>query len=65
MMMAKKSSDTTSLKKQFVKLRELKNDLEKSFSINLPYLSMGMSDDYQIAINEGATHIRLGRILFQ
>ena len=65
MMMAKKSSDTTSLKKQFAKLRELKNDLEKYFSINLPYLSMGMSDDYQIAINEGATHIRLGRILFQ
>ena len=34
------------------------------FKIKLPYLSMGMSDDYKLAIKEGATHIRLGRILF-
>lgn len=31
---------------------------------NFPICSMGMSDDYQIAIEEGATHVRLGRCLF-
>ncbi len=32
--------------------------------LNLPYLSMGMSDDYKIAIKEGATHIRVGSSIF-
>lgn len=38
----------------------------KKFSqkLKLPQLSMGMSDDYKIAIEEGATIVRLGRILF-
>ena len=36
----------------------------KKLNIKIPYLSMGMSDDYKSALNEGATHIRLGRILF-
>jgi uncharacterized pyridoxal phosphate-containing UPF0001 family protein len=31
---------------------------------NLPALSMGMSDDYEVAIEEGATHVRVGRALF-
>jgi pyridoxal phosphate enzyme (YggS family) len=31
---------------------------------NLPYLSMGMTDDFEIAIEEGATHVRVGRALF-
>jgi len=65
MMMAVKNADDLSLKEQFKKLRELRDNLEKKFNISLPYLSMGMSDDYQEAILEGATHIRLGRILLQ
>ena len=64
MMMAKANSSDDSLREQFKKLRLLRDEMKKKFSINLPYLSMGMSDDYQIAIKEGATHIRLGRILF-
>lgn len=64
MMMAKANSSDDSLCEQFKKLRLLRDEMKKKFSINLPYLSMGMSDDYQIAIKEGATHIRLGRILF-
>ena len=64
MMMAKANSSDDSLCEQFKKLRLLRDEMEKKFSINLPYLSMGMSDDYQIAIKEGATYIRLGRILF-
>lgn len=61
MMAIKGSEDTTS---QFRKLRLLRDELEKKCAVKLPYLSMGMSDDYKEALNEGATHIRLGRILF-
>ena len=64
MMMAVANSSEESLHNQFRKLKELKDDLEKELNISLPYLSMGMSDDYKIAIEEGATHIRLGRVLF-
>ena len=64
MMMAVKASDKSSLDDQFRKLRLLKEEVEKELNIKLPYLSMGMSDDYKEAIKEGATHIRLGRILF-
>ena len=49
---------------QFAKLVELKKKIEKNLNIKIPYLSMGMSEDYLEAIKEGATHIRLGRILF-
>ena len=65
MMMAIKGADDLSLKEQFKKLRILRDEIEQKFNINLPYLSMGMSDDYLDAIEEGATHIRLGRILLE
>ena len=64
MMMAIKESNENSLNQQFAKLRNLRDEIEKEFNIKLPYLSMGMSDDYKEAIKEGATHIRLGRILY-
>lgn len=64
MMMAVQGSDDQSLKNQFAQLRLLKEKLESKYKITLPYLSMGMSEDYLIAIKQGATHIRLGRILF-
>ena len=63
MMMAVKSSLNTD--EQFRKLRLLRDELEKEFNIKIPYLSMGMSDDYLSAIKEGSTHIRLGRILYR
>ena len=50
---------------QFAKLVELKKKIENNLNIKIPYLSMGMSEDYLEAIKEGATHIRLGRILFK
>lgn len=63
MMMAVKGSlDTES---QFDKLYQLKLQLEKEFNISLPYLSMGMSDDYESAIKAHSTHLRLGRILYE
>ena len=65
MMMAVAHSDDLSLDNQFAKLRMLRDRLQDRFHIKLPYLSMGMSDDYIHAIKQSATHIRLGRILFR
>lgn len=65
MMMAVKASKEDSSRGQFARLATLRDKLEQEFSLSLPYLSMGMSEDYQEAIQEGATHIRLGRILFK
>ena len=64
MMMAIKNDTEDDLNNQFKRLYDLKIDLEKKFNINIPYLSMGMSDDYKVAIREGATMIRIGRKLF-
>jgi pyridoxal phosphate enzyme (YggS family) len=49
----------------FSDLREFKNELEEKFGVNLPELSMGMSDDYKVAVQEGSTMIRVGRKLFK
>jgi len=48
----------------FQKLRKLKSACEARLGAPLPELSMGMSGDYEIAIEEGATIIRLGTTLF-
>ncbi len=48
----------------FARLRQLKEELEKEFNVNLPHLSMGMSNDFDIAIEEGATIVRIGTFLF-
>lgn len=48
----------------FSGLRELRDAMETEFGASFPRLSMGMSGDYQIAVEEGATWLRLGTILF-
>jgi pyridoxal phosphate enzyme (YggS family) len=48
----------------FQKLREIKTACEKILSASLPHLSMGMSSDFEVAIEEGATIVRLGTALF-
>ena len=48
----------------FATLRKLRDELEKEFKVRLPHLSMGMSHDFETAIEEGATIIRLGTLLF-
>lgn len=48
----------------FVELREIRDFLEIKFGIDLPFLSMGMSGDFKEAIEEGATHIRVGTSIF-
>ena len=57
--------DIDKLRSSFRKLRELKELINlKSKKTNLSELSMGMSGDYEIAVEEGSTMIRLGTILF-
>ena len=48
----------------FVALRELRDLLETEFRISLPQLSMGMSGDFAVAIEEGATLVRVGTAIF-
>lgn len=48
----------------FGKLRRIRDKLEKLLGIRLPILSMGMSGDFMIAIEEGATIIRVGTAIF-
>lgn len=45
-------------------LRELRDRLEKTSGCTLPHLSMGMSHDYPVAVEEGATFVRVGSSLF-
>jgi len=53
-----------SVRPYFRRLRELREDLTKRLGLALPVLSMGMSHDYEVAIEEGATEIRVGAALF-
>jgi pyridoxal phosphate enzyme (YggS family) len=48
----------------FAKARELKEQCEQILGNPLPHLSMGMSGDFEVAIEEGATLIRVGTALF-
>jgi pyridoxal phosphate enzyme (YggS family) len=48
----------------FRKLRELKEQCEQILGAPLPHLSMGMSGDFEIAIEEGSTMVRLGTAFF-
>jgi pyridoxal phosphate enzyme (YggS family) len=48
----------------FRRLRELKDEWQDMCGIPLPELSMGMSHDFEVAVEEGATWVRLGSILF-
>jgi pyridoxal phosphate enzyme (YggS family) len=48
----------------FRRLRELKTQCEEILGASLPHLSMGMSGDFEIAIEEGATIVRVGTALF-
>lgn len=51
-------------RRYFVALHELRNQLEAEFDVRLPQLSMGMSGDFPIAIEEGATLVRVGTAIF-
>lgn len=51
-------------RRMFAALRTLRDRLQAAHSIDLPDLSMGMSDDFEAAIHEGATHVRVGSAIF-
>jgi pyridoxal phosphate enzyme (YggS family) len=51
-------------RKYFVQLRELRDRLEREFKFPLPHLSMGMTADYGVAVEEGATLVRVGTAIF-
>jgi pyridoxal phosphate enzyme (YggS family) len=48
----------------FAKLRDLRDRMRAQSGLELPELSMGMTDDFAIAIEEGATIVRIGRAVF-
>ncbi len=56
--------DPERVRPYFAKLRALRDNLAARRNIPLPALSMGMSHDFEVAIEEGATEIRLGSALF-
>ncbi len=63
MTMAPFSEDPESSRPVFRRLRELRDALERELGVRLD-LSMGMSQDYEVAVQEGATLVRVGTALF-
>jgi PLP dependent protein len=65
--MATFTSDSAKIKKEFAYLRNCFNSLKNNYFSSIPEfteISMGMSGDYKIAIEEGSTMIRIGSLIF-
>ena len=56
--------DLEKVRAYFSELRALREDVERRLGKKLPVLSMGMSHDFEVAIEEGATEVRVGTALF-
>jgi hypothetical protein len=56
--------DLEKVRPYFVQLRDIRDRLEQKFGLQLPELSMGMSHDFEVAIEEGATIVRIGSAIF-
>ena len=56
--------DPEQVRPYFRRLRELRDPLARQLGRALPVLSMGMSHDYEVAIEEGATEVRIGTAIF-
>ena len=65
MNMAPIDSSEEELHHLFGNIKQIYDDLKSEFNVELNQISMGMSRDFKIALEEGATMIRLGRILFE
>ncbi len=63
--MATHTDDEVLIRSQFQKLVDLKSELNVIADKPLQYLSIGMSNDYKIALDFEATHLRIGSILFR
>lgn len=65
MTMAPIAEDAESGRPVFASLRGLRDALRERFpDLALPHLSMGMTDDFEVAVEEGATMVRIGRAIF-
>jgi uncharacterized pyridoxal phosphate-containing UPF0001 family protein len=63
--MAPIAPDPEQVRPVFAALRRLRTDLTLRFpALDWHHLSMGMSDDFEVAIEEGATMVRIGRAIF-
>ena len=58
------AGDPEAARPGFRLLREVRDDVAARLGVELPHLSMGMSDDFAVAVEEGSTLMRLGRVLF-
>ena len=58
------AEDAEASRKYFVQLRELRDHLQTEFRVDLAQLSMGMTQDFPIAVEEGATLVRVGTAVF-
>jgi pyridoxal phosphate enzyme (YggS family) len=56
--------DTEKVRPYFRRLRELRDSLARKIARELPVLSMGMSHDFEVAVEEGATEVRVGTAIF-
>lgn len=56
--------DPEAVRPHFARLRQLKEDVERRMGAVLPELSMGMTHDFEQAVEEGATIVRIGTALF-
>jgi hypothetical protein len=56
--------DTEQVRPYFRRLHALRDALTQELGAPLPELSMGMSHDFEVAIEEGATQVRLGTAIF-
>jgi pyridoxal phosphate enzyme (YggS family) len=58
------AEETEASRKYFVQLRELRDRLQTEFHVDLAQLSMGMTEDFAVAVEEGATLVRVGTAIF-
>lgn len=65
MTMAAWGTDAETARPSFVRLREIRDVLARRTGLALPHLSMGMSNDFEAAVEEGATLVRVGSALFE
>jgi pyridoxal phosphate enzyme (YggS family) len=65
MTMAAYSDDPQQSRPTFAELRQLRDRLRSSTGLPLSHLSMGMSNDFEVAVEEGATLVRVGTTLFE
>jgi pyridoxal phosphate enzyme (YggS family) len=56
--------DSEKVRPYFRRLRELRDSLAQKIGCELPVLSMGMSHDFEVAVEEGATEVRVGTAIF-